>query len=50
MYLISICTVPDHEKPGSQCRLSKAHNGPGVGNLEWGGNREGMERGRSVYE
>ncbi len=22
----------------------------GVGNLEWGGNGEGMERGRSVYE
>ncbi len=22
----------------------------GVGNLEWGGNGEGMERGRSVYK
>jgi hypothetical protein len=23
-------TVPDHEKPGSRCRLSKAHNWPEV--------------------
>ncbi len=41
-------------KPDSRCRLSKAHISPGkpqgVGILEWGGDEEGMEMGRSVYE
>jgi hypothetical protein len=37
--------VPDHEKPGSQCPLSKAHNLPGVLGI-WNG--EGIGRGRSV--
>jgi hypothetical protein len=40
-------TVPDHEKPGSRCHLSKAHNSPGMLGI-WNG--EGMGRGRSVYE
>ncbi len=41
-------------KPVLQCRLSKgtfsSGKPQGVGILEWGGNREGMEMGRSVYE
>ncbi len=40
-------SVPDHEKPGSRCRLSKAHNLPEVLGI-WNG--EGMGRGRSVHE
>ncbi len=31
-------------------RTSSSGKFRGVGNLEWGGNGEGMERGRSVYE
>jgi hypothetical protein len=41
-------------KPVLRCRLSKAHiwlgKPQGAGILEWGGNGEGMEMGRSVYE
>ncbi len=41
-------------KPVLQCPLSKAHillgKPQGVGILGWGGNGEGMEMGRSVYE
>jgi hypothetical protein len=38
----SSLSVPDHEKPGSWCRLSKAHNWPEMLGI-WNG--EGMERG-----
>ncbi len=31
-------------------RIFSLEKPQGVGNLEWGGNGEGMERGRSVYE
>jgi hypothetical protein len=31
-------------------RIFSSGKPQGVGNLEWGGNGEGMERGRSVYE
>ncbi len=41
-------------KPALRCRLSKgtfsSGKSQGVGILEWGGNGEGMEMGRSVYE
>jgi hypothetical protein len=41
-------------KPVLRCRLSKgalsSGKPQGVGILEWGGNGEGMEMGRSVYE
>ncbi len=41
-------------KPDSRCRLSKVYvwlgKPQGVGILEWGGDEEGMEMGRSVYE
>jgi hypothetical protein len=41
-------------KPDSRCCLSKVHiwlwKPQGVGILEWGGNGEGMEMGRTVYE
>jgi hypothetical protein len=40
--------VPDHEKPGSRCRRSKVTWV--TGNLERGGNGEGLRKGRSVYE
>jgi hypothetical protein len=26
LFQVGQCFVPDHEKPGSRCRLSKAHN------------------------
>ncbi len=53
-----ITGVLDHVKSGSWCGLSKAHNwygetpgGREIGmGREWGGNGEGMGRGRSVYE
>ncbi len=31
-------------------RIFSSGKPQGVGNLEWGGNGEGMERGRSVYK
>jgi hypothetical protein len=31
-------------------RIFSSGKPQGVGNLEWGGNGEGIERGRSVYE
>jgi hypothetical protein len=49
MQIIALLLHTYHEKPGSQCRLSKgAQLTWGGGNLEWGGNGEGMGRGRSV--
>ncbi len=54
------CFLKHHEelfwtcKPVLRCRLSKAHiwlgKPQGARILEWGGNGEGMEMGRSVYE
>jgi hypothetical protein len=46
-FLYSAVLVPDHEKPGSRCRLSKVHNWPVVLGI-WNG--EGMGRWRSVQE
>ncbi len=31
-------------------RCSKAYISLGTGNLEWGGNEEGLRKGRSVYK
>jgi hypothetical protein len=46
--------VPDHESRDRDVILVRRtiHLGKpqGVGKLEWGGNGEGMGRGRSVYE
>jgi hypothetical protein len=53
-FCYSIYTCSGSCKPDLRCRLSKAHinsgKPQGVGILEWGGNGEGMEMGRSVYE
>jgi hypothetical protein len=45
--IAKVFNVPDHEKPGPRCRLSKAHNLLGVLEI---GNGEGLRKGRSVYE
>jgi hypothetical protein len=52
--LLQNVTVPDHESRDRDVVLVRRTiylgKPRGVGNLEWGGDGEGMGRGRSVYE
>jgi hypothetical protein len=43
-------SVPDKRSRILEVVVVRRINNLGTGNLEWGGNGEGLRRGRSVYE
>ncbi len=50
MFCILTVTVPDKRSWILEVVIVRRRNNLGTGNLEWGGNREGLRKGRSVYE
>ncbi len=47
---VSILVVPDRKSRDHEVVVIRRTINLGTGNLEWGGNGEGLRKGRSVYE
>jgi hypothetical protein len=48
--LVFFLTVPDRRSRDLEVVVVRPTINLGTGNLEWGGNGEGLRKGRSVYE